>query len=272
MASADLAVILDRDGVVKDVLLATEARLPSEFGAWLGKSWIETVAPDSRNKAQQLLTDAAAGLPGRFREINHSVTAGDTTVPIRYSALKLDDTGQLLAIGRDLRALAALQQQLVQFQQSMEREYSRLRAADTRYRVLFQLTSEPILIADSAGRRISEANPAAMNLLGLPPNRITGRLLHSFFADKGGEGLQEILAAAGNGAPPIAAKLSLAEGGTAVSVQASLFRQDGAAYFLLRLSGAADRSGSTAGTSAMLDDILERLPDAFVVTDGDGVI
>jgi transcriptional regulator PpsR len=272
MASADVAVVLDRDGIVRDVLLATEARLPLEFGAWLGRNWLETVAPDSRNKAQQLLADAAAGLPGRLREINHVVTAGEATVPIRYSALKLDDAGQILAIGRDLRALAALQQQLVQFQQSMEREYSRLRAADTRYRVLFQLTSEPILIADSGGRRISEANPAAMNLLGLPPNRINGRLLSSLFADKGGESLQEVLSAAGSGASPVSAALSLVDGGTTVSVQASLFRQDGAAYFLLRLSGAAERSAGGASPHAMLDDIIERLPDAFVVTDDDGLI
>ncbi len=272
MASADVAVILDRDGIVKDVLLAAEARLPSEFGAWLGRKWIETVAPDSHNKAQQLLTDAAAGLPGRLREINHVTNAGGVMVPIRYSATKLDEQGQILAVGRDLRALAALQQQLVQFQQSMEREYSRLRAADTRYRVLFQLTAEPILIVDAGGRRISEANPAAIALLGLPPNRVTGRLLHSLFADKGGEALQEILSAAGNGTSPKSAALTLADGGCEVGVKVSLFRQDGAAYFLLRLSGAVGRAEPAAASAAMLDDIVERLPDAFVVTDGDGVI
>lgn len=272
MASADVAVILDRDGTVKDVLLAAEARLPSEFGAWLNHKWIETVAPDSHNKAQQLLADAAAGLPGRLREINHVVANGEATVPIRYSATKLDDNGQILAVGRDLRALAALQQQLVQFQQSMEREYSRLRAADTRYRVLFQLTSEPILIADVAGRRISEANPAAMTVLGLAPNRVTGRLLHSLFADKGGEALQEVLAAAASNAPSNLAALTLADAGTEVSVKVSLFRQDGAAYFLLRLSSAVNRAESAVASAEMLEDIMERLPDAFVVTDGDGMI
>lgn len=272
MASADVAVIMDRDGIVVDVLLAAEARLPSDFGAWLGRKWVDTVAPDSRNKSQQLINDAAAGLPGRSREINHLVAASDTSIPIRYSALKLDDAGQILAVGRDLRALSALQQQLVQFQQSLEREYGRLRAADTRYRVLFQLTSEPILIADSAGRRIAEANPAAIALLGLPPTRITGRLLQSLFVDKGGDALQEILSVAGSGAPSTSTELVLAEGATKVSVQASLFRQDGAAYFLLRLSGASDRAQITAASTTTLDDIMERLPDAFVVTDADGVI
>ncbi len=273
MASADVAVVIGKDGIVHDVLMAAEARLPSEFGAWLGRPWLETVALDSRPKAQALLADAAAGLPGRLREINHIAAAGGATVPIRYSAIKLDAEGQILVAGRDLRALAALQQQLVQFQQSMEREYGRLRAADTRYRVLFQLTSEPILIVDSAGRRISEANPAALAMIGLPASRVTGRLLLSLFADKGGDALQEMLALAATGSPSASAKLKLADEVSPVTVYASLFRQDGAAYFLVRLSG--ERQVSEPGTAALaeaLDSILERLPEAFVVTDGDGVI
>jgi transcriptional regulator PpsR len=272
MASADVAVIMDQAGIVRDVLLAAEARLPSEFGAWLGRPWLETVALDSKPKAQQLLADAAAGLPGRLREINHVVAAGAATVPIRYSALKLDDAGQILAIGRDLRALAALQQQLVQFQQSMEREYGRLRAADTRYRVLFQLTSEPILIADLSGRRVTEANPAAIALLGLPPGRITGRVLPSLFADKGGEALQDMLTVASNGGRGATSALTLAENGARVAAQASLFRQDGAAYFLVRLAGSAEGERGDGPATTAIESLIDRLPDAFVVTDSAGTL
>ena len=273
MASADVAVVMDSHGVVRDVLLATEARLPSEFGAWLGHPWLESIAQDSKPKAQQLLADAAAGLPGRLREINHVVAAGGVTVPIRYSAIKLDEQGQILAVGRDLRAVAALQQQLVQFQQSMEREYGRLRAADTRYRVLFQLTSEPILIVDSGSKRIAEANPAAISLIGMPPQRINGRILQSLFTDKGGEGLAELLSGASSGGPSALARVRLSDGAAEVSVQASLFRQDGASFYLVRLgsAGAAPAVGAQAGDTG-LASIIERLPDAFVVTDIEGVI
>ncbi len=283
MASADVAVVMDRHGVVIDVLLAAEARLPSEFGAWLGLPWLDTIAADSKPKAQQLMADAAAGLPGRLREINHVVAAGGVTVPIRYSAIRLDDKGQILAVGRDLRALAALQQQLVQFQLSMEREYGRLRAADTRYRVLFQLTSEPILIVDSGSRRIAEANPAAIALIGLPPQRINGRILQSLFTDKGGEGkggdgrggdsLSELLSGASSGNPSALARLKLSDGAAEVSVQASLFRQDGTSFYLVRLGtvGAPHAERKSAAGNG-LDSIIERLPDAFVVTDVDGII
>lgn len=271
MASADVAVLMSKDGIVTEVLLAAEARLPSEFGAWLGKPWVESVALDSRAKAQQLIADAAAGLAGRLREINHVAAAGAATVPIRYSAIRLDDTGRILAVGRDLRALAALQQQLVQFQQSMEREYGRLRAADTRYRVLFQLTSEPILIVESAGRRISEANPAALKLLGMTNARVVGRSFQALFADKGGDALQEMLAVAATGGQTAAAELTLPEGGRQVAAQASLFRQDGAAFFLIRLGLDAVPARPVEARPA-LDALMERLPEAFVVSNADGVI
>jgi len=39
--------------------------------------------------------------------------------------------------------MANLQQQLVSAQQSMEREYLKLRQAEARHRLLFQVASEP---------------------------------------------------------------------------------------------------------------------------------
>ena len=58
--------------------------------------------------------------------------------------------GRVVAIGRDLRSIAALQQRLVEAQQSMERDYWRLRHVETRYRLLFQMATEAVLIVDAA--------------------------------------------------------------------------------------------------------------------------
>ena len=57
----------------------------------------------------------------------------------------------------------ALQQRNAQ--QTMEREYERIRSAEMRYRLLFQLASEPVLIVDVAAEKLSEANPAAIKLI-----------------------------------------------------------------------------------------------------------
>ena len=85
---------------------------------------------------------------------------------VRFVALDAGRDGNVIAIGRDERATAALQQRLMEAQQTLERDYSKLREAEGRYRLLFRLSGEAVLVIDAQARRIVEANPAAERLLG----------------------------------------------------------------------------------------------------------
>ena len=58
-----------------------------------------------------------------------------------------------------------LQRRLVETQQSMERDYLRLRHIEARYRVLFDTSSEAVLMVDAATQRVLEANVGAQTLL-----------------------------------------------------------------------------------------------------------
>mgnify|MGYP001811403392 CR=1 FL=1 len=55
-AAADIALILDDKGVIRDVAFSNEelAREFAAHGSWLGQPWIETVARDSRPKVEEL--------------------------------------------------------------------------------------------------------------------------------------------------------------------------------------------------------------------------
>ncbi|NJL08611.1 MAG: PAS domain-containing protein [Methylacidiphilales bacterium] len=134
-AAADIALIIDRDGVIEDVSFGSEDLHKEGYGQWLGQKWIDTVTLESRPKVEQLLKEAATGANPRWREISHPAPRG-TNLLVRYSTVRLGDDGRVVAIGRDLRTIASLQQRLVAAQQSMEREYARLRHAETRYRLL----------------------------------------------------------------------------------------------------------------------------------------
>ena len=79
-------------------------------------------------------------------------------------------------------AAAALQQRLLQAQQSLERDYLRMRHVETRYRMLFELSSEPIAIVEGDGFRIREANPAAHAVLGAKPGTLNGTRCDTFRA------------------------------------------------------------------------------------------
>ena len=70
-----------------------------------------------------------------------------------YSAINIGRDDRFVVVGRDLRPLAAMQQRLINAQQSMERDYVRLRHAETRYRLLFQVSSEAVMIVDAVQQR-----------------------------------------------------------------------------------------------------------------------
>lgn len=252
-AVGDLVLLIDKDGAIKDVAgTATSLR---GLQAVVGRPWIETVTVESRAKVQAMLSHDA---PGRWRQINQMI--GGVEVAIRFLTFPLNGTGRWVAIGRDERASASMQQRLLQVQQSLERDYLSLRQAESRYRLLFDMTTEPMVIADVANRRIREVNPAAAALLG--GSAKLGQPLSGLFPVAERERLIAFLGAAslGGDVQPLTVPMT---DSTDLRIAARAFRQSGAGYLLLRLYGgeAVDRSDS--GLAA----IIERMPDAFVLTD-----
>lgn len=125
--ACDIALVIDAHGVVVEAALAPGAALGSR-SAWVGRHWADLAGPDSGDKARKLLAETLQhGASPRRREINHG--SGDAARAVSWGALRLGRAGPVLAVGRDLAALAEQQQRLVHEQQAMEREYARLVAA-----------------------------------------------------------------------------------------------------------------------------------------------
>jgi transcriptional regulator PpsR len=273
-AAADLAVIVDHDGVVRDFAFQSEALAHefSEHDHWLGKPWRDSVTIESRPKIDEMLADAAAKTHRNGRQVNYPTGRG-ADIPILFSALPVGKTGQVIAFGRDLRAFATLQQRVVDVQQSFERDYARMRHIETRYRILFQMTPEPVLIVDAGSQKILEANPAARALLG-PKGKVVGLALHELTDQQTAQDVDLMMAnirAAGR-ADDVAFRLAGHAG--AMTASAFLFRQGNAQLVLLRLAQAAPPTepARISNAKATLLQLVERVPDGFVVTDHDGVI
>ena len=260
-ASGDLVLVLDADGTIIDLAMSSTEVAIEGSDHWIGKRWLDVVTSESRAKVEDMLGVATATKPTRWRQINHPTSAGD--VPVRYWALPSGNDGRVIAVGRDLRASAVLQQRLLQAQQALERDYLRLRQAESRYRMLFDRAAEAILVVEADTRRIREANPAAIKLLGASEGSLTGRALVSVADASVHEALIAYLGAVSAAdQPPMA--VALPGGRGSVILSASVFRQDSASYFLIRIDGGAMRD--TRGDGQMLD-VLARMPDAFCLTD-----
>lgn len=261
-ASGDIALIMAPDGRIIDASFS--AGDPTGVGqdGWIGRNWADLANIESQPKIAEMLAAACGDTVPRWRQINHPSNDGD--VPIRYLTVGSGSDGNIVAIGQDMRSQAVLQQRLIQAQQSLERDYLKLRQAETRYRMLFDLDSEAVMIVEADTRRIREANPAAATLAKAKPGALVNRPLTGLFHNNDHEALFAYLgrATASDTVEPV--QLRLAGGKATVGVSATAFRQDRAAFYLIRI---LTKSGGESADVQPMRELIERLPDAFVLTD-----
>ena len=265
-AGGDVAMVIDRDGVIRDMALGNERMVQDGAESWLDRRWSDTVTKDSKTKVQDMLRVALVDGSTRWREVNQ-ITVNDRSLMVRYVALDAGREGRVIAIGRDNRAVTDMQQRLVAAQQSMERDYSRLRDSEFRYRLLFQTSGEAVIIVDPATRRIVEANPAAQLLIGADHGPVTGESFIKMFDVDSQDEAAALLTVAQSTAQTGRTEVRLSSKRRVFLVSASLFRQDRGSQCLVRLSPIERAAPAVSESVARLQTVMERMPDAFVVTD-----
>lgn len=272
-ATADVALVVDSAGIIRDVAFGSDELSSEGYSRWLGQPWVDVVTPESRPKVEALLRDAGSTKVSQWRHVNHPSSHG-ADVPVMYSAVQVGHEDRVVAIGRDLRAVASLQSRLVEAQQSMESDYWRLRQFETRYRLLFQMASEAVLIVDATSERVAEANPAAAQLLGDNVNRIVGRSFVDCFDRRSAQAVDAVLASIRASGRAEDVRLRLAEPGGDCIVGGTLFRHEKSSSFLIRLTVPRVEPVSSVeqrGRASLLVAV-ENSPDAFVVTDVQGKV
>src|SRR3989344_7709688 len=262
LAAGDIALALDENGVISDVSVSADD-MP-DLSGWIGRRWEDTVALDSRPKINEMLTSAPSEPPGRGRQVNHP--GPDGNLPIHYRLVDLGEGKPRMAIGRDVRAWASLQQRLLQTQQSLERDYLKLRQTEARFRLLFDMISDPVLVIDATTRRTPPANPASYQLFGAKPGSLDNRDLANVI---GGISRDDLIAALGGATAPgehCLMEVRRAVGNPPITLTAMPFRQDSGRQFMIRLSRDNTSADDASGRRPMAE-LIERMPDAFVLTD-----
>lgn len=276
-AAADVVLIVDDKGIIRDVAVGNSDLQSRDCVDWVGKPWSQTVTVESRPKVEDMLREAGGAGPAKWRHVNHP-SADGADLPLSYSVVPVRRTGEAgksgarhsVVFGRDLRAQVALQQRVVSAQLSMERDYWRLRHVETRYRLLFQVAAEGVLILDATTEKLEDANPAAYELLGENARRTGWTLADSLepLAVVEVEKLFFGLRTHGKSEPIVIRFIGSAESFT---LSGSLFRQENSSHFLLRFTPSQQVKPDTKKSGRqLLLHAVESAPDAFVVTDLDG--
>lgn len=165
---SDVSLVINSKGVIEDVSTGQDTMGTLGCHSWLGKRWVDTVTTESKKKIEDLLVPLPETQNLLWRHVNHPMPSGGE-VAIQYITVALKDN-KLLAVGRNLERLAELQRRLVETQQSMERDFLRLRHIEARYRVLFETSPEAVLMVDTHSFRLIEANAGAQSLLKMQAN------------------------------------------------------------------------------------------------------
>lgn len=270
----DIRLTLDLDGVIREAAVS-DAFAGESVAAWVGRPWGETVDGASGERLRRLLEGALATGVGAFGQIVQRFPSG-RELPIEYTTVRLGGGAGLLAIGKSLRAVTELQMRLVEAQRAMERDYWKLREVETRYRLLFNASSDAVLLLKADTLGIVELNPAAARALGLAGQRAGGwdreHLLNAVPAGERSDFEAMLRRAEGQGKAP-GILLHLGAERSPWRVRASLMPTEQGAHFLVQLAPA----GAVLLTSDQREEVpiellVEHGPDGFAVVDRDGTL
>ena len=275
---ADLALVVDAQGIVCDVAYGADSFGDEEFGSWVGKPLVQTVTKDSRSKVAALLRDAESDAAPRWRQINQTSGRG-ADLMLSYCAVRVAPSGKAqglgrsVVFGRDLSAISNLQQKLVDAQQEALQDNWRLRDTQSRNRHLFQTASDGVLIIDAATQKVVEANPAALLLFGDKLAKLVGHPFPSGLDERDTEAVQTMLAAVRTSGKSEGVRAQL--GGSLLNVAGSLFRQEVGSLMVVRLTRTQAEVAESAANSKVQSALLKLVrssPDCVVVTDAEGQI
>lgn len=272
-ATHDVSVLLNDEGVVIDVAFGSDRPLIEDYKRWIGAPWSECVTKESVTKIEMLFEEAKQNSERRWRQVNHPIE-DSADVPVLYMAFEIESAGVTVAVGKDLRPMSELQQQLLDLQHSIENDYARLQQAENRYRMLFQIASEAIIIIDPGSKRIIEVNPAAARLLNENPGKLVGRSFPRRFAPDSESAINELLADVRATGSSERITVQGRDSDEQFTLSATQLQRDNDRLYLIRIASPHDAAGAQqrSGREQHLLDVAEATPDGVVVTDHAGQI
>ena len=268
--ASDIALVIDDSGVITRVAQSAGTPMSPAAERWVGRHWADTVTGETRRKIELLLNDAVSSGLARRREVNHGSDGGGD-IPVAYTALRLGKGGPVLAVGRDLRAIAAIQQRFHDTQQELERSYWKARQAESHHDLLVQVATDAVLVVDALTLLIVEADATASELLAHGAPLCGQPALQPFDAASRGP-VRELLLSARSTGRPAEIHARLAGDSHAMVIAAAPFRARDGMRLLVRVRPLGAASAGGAETRRVQTWRAERLSEAVVVTDSGGKV
>ncbi len=250
---SDLALVISKEGMVMGAMVSPGFLPKDHFAPWEGAPLAEQLTVESVPKFQQRL-DEFLHKQGNVQpvELNHAAQANRPEFPIRYSFHKIGSDGTILLIGRDLRPIAEMQQQLVAAQIALEKDYEAQREYDTRFRVLMSSSSEVTVFVTVSSGAIADCNAAAATFFGKPRNDLIGTAFAKLFDARQTTDLIRSLVDAGSASAPAHVTTQTKIAKRELQISPTLFRSGGEQVLLCRIA-------ATDGQAMQSNELFDNL-------------
>jgi len=270
-ALADIALVISDTGKIKSVITNPTHAAIDDLGHWESRDVRDTLTTESVPKferaLQQFLSNDANNRPV---QLNHADDQRDLGLPVNYTLHHVGPDGSLLMLGRDLRPISEMQQQLVKAQIALEQDYEQQREYDTRFRVLMESSRDAVVFVSVNTGRIVDANSIASRLLGRDRDDLIGAAFAQEFDGRRKGELMEALSSSALAEGPTSLAVQTRSSRKSIRVYPTMFRAIGERVMLCRLD-------LTDGGQTVADDLPDRLSglfdqgaDAIAFTDNDG--
>lgn len=270
--AADISLLVTDEGRVGAVMVNPHHPAFGKLDDWVGQHFFDIVTEESRPKfVRRLEAVMKPGAKSMAVEINH-VGLSMWEFPVRYVMHCIGKDKTVLMLGRDMRPIAEMQQQLVMAQIALERDYETQREMDTRYRVLMETTLDAVVLLSMNNGRIVDLNASAAALLGGARLELVGAAIaQEFEGRRRGEFLESLTnIASADSISPV--ELVARRSQRRLRVIPKLFRAAGERLMLCRLESHEQASLALNESHENLERFFHEGVDAIVFLDQDGVI
>ena len=268
----DINIVIDSSGFILQINKAADSSLPN-LNNWANKHINNFLTIESKEKFDAQLTSLSdiSRIVTKSFELNH-ISNETGEFPVRYKGFKLNGTDNLLLVGNDLTPVAEIQKKFVNSQLALEREYTKYRSYETKYKVLVDFTTDPIILVDGFKGLIVDANPSGHQMFCLKKGKLIGQQLEKLVYWNRTDKILEVLKADALTNSTRVLPLKVNKNSVKVRIVPAVFRAENELCLMLKLTPIKESISPTGEFSELLKKYYENTRDSIVFTDKSGII
>ena len=266
----DINIILDSNGKILKINTPTKSNIKS-LNSWINKNIYDFLTIESKEKLIFQLTTISDinQSTTKWFELNH-ISEDTGEFPVKYKGFKAADKKNIILIGNDLSPIAEIQKKFVNSQLALEREYSRYRSFETKYKALIDFSEEPLVMLDGVLGKILNLNNSAAKIINEKKEKLIGTLLSKFFNFENNDEFIELLKS-----EEVLKSYNLNRNKPNkinFNFQSSIFRAENEVCIIVRLKKDIENKLKENKFDNILNNFYDKTRDGIVFTDSSGII